>query len=80
MCAQGVRATTAQSIPAPSEFTSQLLKHLNPQLAGPDGATAGELAAVLGALGQLGYTPDEAWLAQALDGAAGEMQQERCPW
>jgi hypothetical protein len=66
-----VRVTTAQSAPAPADFTSELLRHLNPQLAGPDGATAGELAAVLGALVGLGYSPDEAWLAQALEGAAG---------
>jgi hypothetical protein len=69
---QGVRVTTAQSIPAPSEFISELLRHLNPQLAGADGASAAELAAVLAALAGLGYSPDEAWLAQALDGAAGQ--------
>jgi hypothetical protein len=69
---QGVRVTTAQSIPTPSEFISALLAHLNPQLAGADGASASELAAVLAALAALGYSPDEAWLAQALQGAAGE--------
>jgi hypothetical protein len=66
-----VRITTAQSAPAPADFIAQLLQHLNPQLAGPEGATAAELAAVFAALAGLGYCPDEAWLAQALDGVAG---------
>ncbi|KAF6262386.1 hypothetical protein COO60DRAFT_1636055 [Scenedesmus sp. NREL 46B-D3] len=68
---QGVRATTAQSAPTPSEFTSQLLRCLDPQLAGAEGADARQLAAVLTALAGLGVSPEEAWLARALDGAAG---------
>eukprot|EP00775_Hariotina_reticulata_P013124 gene13124-13254_t len=72
---QGVRSTTAAAAPAPAEFISALLKHLTPQLPGPQGATAVELNTVLQALASLGYNPEQPWLNAALAGSAEKLQQ-----
>jgi hypothetical protein len=72
--AQGLRATAAQSAPTPEAFTAALLQHLSPQLPGPDGASAAQLASVLQSLVQLGGSGvDCAWLGAALEGATDKL-------